>query len=549
MWICLWLSESNLGEVRLRNILNSSIMKRTLLLIFPLLLISSKIYTQPAIQWQKALGGSSYDGANSIFQTSDNGFVTTGQAASDDGDVIGNHGGWDFWVVKMDSSGIPQWKKTYGGSNNDWSYSIIQTTDEGYVVVGFTESNDGDVSGNHGDKDMWVIKLDGDGAIQWQKSLGGSGWEEAWSVRQCDDGGYIVAGRSSSTDGDVTGNHGYLDYWVVKLSISGDIEWQKSFGGSGLDLGYAITKTSDGGYVVTGESDSKDGDVNNNHGNSDYWVVKMNFEGKIEWERSFGGTSIDRGNDILQTREGGYVVFGQTRSINGDVTDHHGGYDWWVVKLDETGELEWQKTFGGSDEDFGQSIKQTVDGGFVLGGFTHSTNGDVMGNQGNVDAWILKLTEGGEIQWQKALGGTGPENGYSIQQTDDGGYIMSGDAWVSNGDVSGTHGKTDFWIIKLSPESSPTSAPSSLPLAVFPNPAQQTISLKTQASSAEISTEAGKEPSLTVRITDLLGREVSHQAISDDGQIDISALPNSLYLLTATTPSGKVFSGKFRKQE
>ena len=493
---------------------------------------------QPTIQWQKAFGGSLYERANSIVQTTDNGFVTTGQSESTDGDVVGNHGSMDFWVVKMDSVGIVQWQKSYGGSNIDWSYSIIQTMDQGYVVVGFTESNEGDVSGNHGDKDMWVLKLDGNGTLEWQKTLGGSGWEEAWSIEQTEDGGYIVAGRSSSNDGDVTGHHGYLDYWVVKLSTEGGIEWQKSLGGSGLDLGYSVSQTVDGGYIVTGESDSQDGDITDNHGSSDYWVVKLNFEGKVEWEKSLGGGGLDRGNDIHQTREGGYIVFGQVRSTNGDVTGNHGGYDCWAVKLNETGTIEWQKALGGSNEDYGQSIQQTFEGGYVLAGFTSSNNGDVMGNHGETDAWLLKLTEDGEIQWQRTLGGTAPERAVSIKETNDKGYIMSGEAWSNDGDVSGVHGKTDFWVVKLSRLSSPTTTPQTLPLEIFPNPATNTLSLKLLT----------KEPTLTLSITDLLGRELSRQTITNGGNANISALPNGLYLITATTDSGKVYSGRFRKQ-
>lgn len=376
-----------------------------------------EVWAQPVIQWQKTYGGSSFETANSIVQTNDNGFITTGQAASNDGDVIGNHGGWDILVVKMDSVGGLQWKKSFGGSNNDWAFSAIQTSDEGYIVAGYTGSNDGDVSGNHGDKDMWILKLDSNGAIQWQKLLGGSGWEEAWAVKQTADDGFIIAGRASSTDGDVIGVHGYLDYWVVKLSNTGDLEWQKSLGGSGLDIAYAVRQTVDGGYIVAGESDSQDGDVEGNHGGSDYWVVKLNFEGKIEWQKSLGGTGLDRGNDICQTREGGYLVFGQARSTNNDVTGNHGGYDCWAVKLGKTGVIEWEKALGGTGDDYGQSIHQSLDGSYILAGFTASNNGDVIGNHGETDAWIIKLSEAGSMIWQKTLGGTSPDKGVqSVRQ-------------------------------------------------------------------------------------------------------------------------------------
>ena len=161
---------------------------------------------QPSIEWQKVLGGSYFDQALCIEQTSDGGYIVTCNVASTNGDVVGNHGGNDFWVVKLNSSGSTQWTKTLGGSSNDRPYTIYQTSDGGYIVAGSTQSNDGDVSGNQGDIDGWIVKLNSTGAIEWQKAFGGSGWDEAWSVRQTTDGGYIMAGRSSSIDGDVTAN-------------------------------------------------------------------------------------------------------------------------------------------------------------------------------------------------------------------------------------------------------------------------------------------------------------------------------------------------------
>jgi len=477
------------------------------------------------------------------------GYVVAGFTVSDDGDVAVNYGFSDFWVIKFDSLGALQWRKNFGGSSFEAAYAIKQTTDGGYIVAGYTESNDIDVSGNHGQEDAWLLKLDSIGNILWQKCLGGSKWDEAKDIQLTIDGGYILIGRSSSTDGDVTGNNGSLDYWVVKLSASGQIEWQKSFGGSDYDFGYTVFPTSDGGYIVAGESQSTDGDITGNPGGLAAWVIKLNFEGKIEWQKALGGSLLDRANEVIQTREGGYMVFGQTNSDDGDVSGNHGGYDFWAVKLSAAGEIEWQKTMGGSSEDYGQSIQQTKDGGYVATGIVNSNNGDVTGNHGSTDMWVVKLTEGGEIEWQKAFGGTSAERGFSIKQTSDNGYIVAGDAWSNNGDVYGVHGKTDFWILKLSPETTPTSSPITQTLNIYPNPASHFINLSVPSLRAEVSTEAGEDSILTLRITDLLGRDLRGQIISNGSSVVISTLSNGLYILTATTSSGKVFSGKFKKQE
>jgi len=179
---------------------------------------------------------------------------------------------WSFTTIQ--SPGI-EWQRALGGSNLDTTYSIQQTSDGGYIVAGYTESNDGDVSGNHGYYDFWVVKLDGNGNIQWQKCLGGSTHDAPFSIQQTSDGGYIVAGCTYSNDGDVSGNHGKDDFWVVKLDSDGNIQWQKALGGSSNDWAHSVQQTSDGGYIVAGDTYSNDGDVSGYHRDGDFWVVKL----------------------------------------------------------------------------------------------------------------------------------------------------------------------------------------------------------------------------------------------------------------------------------
>ena len=494
---------------------------------------------QPTIQWQKTFGGTQGEEVTVVQQTRDGGYILAGLTSSSDGDVFGNNGSIDFWMIKLKEDGALQWKKTYGGSLDEKPYGMQQTLDGGYVVVGYTRSTNGDVSGQNGYYDAWVLKLDSTGNIQWQKALGGSDREDAWDVQQTTDGGYIVVGRSSSTDGDVTINHGGVDYWIVKLNSTGSIEWQRSHGGNYDDLAYAVKQTPDGGYIVAGESSSTVGDVTGNHGSSDYWVIKLNFDGKIEWEKSLGGSSLDRPHDIQLTYDGGYIVCGMSYSIDGDVTGNHGAGDFWVIKLSEMGDLEWQRALGGSAEEFPRTMNLTNDNGYVLTGLTGSTNGDVIGNDGGGDLWVVKLSEMGDLEWQKTYGGTKAELGSSIQQTTDGGYIVAGYAWSNDGDVSVNKGKNDFWVVKLSPLSSSTSNLSASALQIYPNPATSTITIKTPEEAS----------TLSIQITDLLGQVLHHQTLSTNQPINISALPTGLYLLSAATPTGTVFSGKFCKQD
>jgi hypothetical protein len=503
---------------------------------------------QPGIQWQKSFGGTASEVSRSIENTNDGGYIVAGFSTSNNGDVSGNHGGGDWWVVKLNVLGEIQWQRTLGGTSTESVYSILQTSDGGYIAAGRTHSNDGDVSGNHGDWDCWVVKLTSMGVVEWQKTYGGSNWDEAYFIQQTTEGGYILAGNSVSTDGDVTGNHGYFDIWVVKLNQTGTIEWQKSLGGgNGAEYAQCVRQTIDGGYIVAGSTNSTDGDVSGNNGTDDYWVVKLSPAGTIEWQNALGGLGIDVAHSICQASDDGYVVVGHSGSdSNGDVTGHHGGFDAWVVKLSNAGDLQWQKALGGSGPDWGFSIQPTNDGGYVISGETQSTDGDVLDNDGGADAWVIKLGQLGEIQWQKTFGGAEAEGANVILQTNDGGYITAGYTYSNNGDVSGNHGGRDIWVVKLSPSSTPTSSPLALPLEIYPNPATNTIYfLSTGVLTKE---ESGADERFTVTITDLLGWELSRQTISDNNEIDISTLPNGLYLLTASTPSGKMFCGKFRKE-
>lgn len=415
-----------------------------------LLLCCARIMAQngSSILWQKCLGGSEYDVAKSIQQTTDGGYIVAGYSSSNDGDVSDNHGNHDYWIVKLDSSANIQWQKSFGGTVDDDAQSIQQTIDGGYIVAGSSKSNDGDVSGNHGYGDYWIVKLDFSGNIEWQKSLGGSGGDYAYSVQQTSDRGYIVAGTSSSNDGDVSGNHGSWDYWIVKLDSTASIQWQKSLGGTDDEYGYSIHQTSDDGFIVAGSSESNDGDVSGNHAYSDYWIVKLDFSGSFEWQKSLGGSTSDVATSIQQTNDDGFIVAGYSWSDDGDISNHDYYSDYWIVKLDSSANIQWEKSLGGSDNDYGGSIQQT-DNGFIVAGQSFSGNGDVSDNHGLTDYWVTTLDSSGNIQLEISLGGSEDDGPACIQQTSDGAFIIAGVSYSNDEDVTGNHGKGDYWIVKV----------------------------------------------------------------------------------------------------
>lgn len=419
-------------------------------LVSTLLINISKAYTQaPTIQWQKTLGGTAYDQGLSVIQTSDEGFVAAGIATSTNGNVTGNHGFGDFWVVKLNASGILQWQKAYGGSADDGAFSIAQTTDAGFIVAGTSTSTNGDVTVNHGLEDWWIVRLNSSGTLQWQKSFGGSSVDIPYDIHQTSDLGFIIAGYTISNDGDVTGNDGFEDFWIVKLNSSGTLEWQKTFGGSMDERAFSIQQTTDGGYIAGGYTRSTNGDVTGNHGDYDYWIIKLNSSGTLQWQKTLGGTLNDQAKTVQQTADGGYIAAGFTASSNGDVTVQHGSEDLWMVKLNSSGVLQWQKSLGGTGVDEAYQIKQLSGGGYVVSGSSYSLNGDVTGNHGGYDYWVARTDGVGNIVWQMSLGGSSVEEAYSISPTTNNGYIVGGGTLSTDGNVTGNHGDFDYWIVKL----------------------------------------------------------------------------------------------------
>lgn len=307
-----------------------------------------KLNSNGKFKWGKSYGGGKEHPA-SMRQTDDGGFILAGTSYSTTGQITGHHGDAttsDYWVVKTDSVGNMQWQKSYGGTCNETAAAIAPTKDGGYIIVGHSQSNDGDVTGHHGDtglssgyfNDIWLVKINSAGTIQWQKSLGGTNQDEAADVQQTSDGGYIVAGSVKSNDGDVTGTHpggavSTTDYWLVKLNSSGTIQWQKTFGGGAGDVAHNVQQTKDGGYILSGKALSSDGDVTGTYGNFDYWIVKTNPSGILEWGKCYGGTSYDEGYCAQQTSDNGFVFAGSTVSpIGGDITRRIGGPDFWIIK-------------------------------------------------------------------------------------------------------------------------------------------------------------------------------------------------------------------------
>ncbi len=466
-------------------------MKCVAITILFLLLITIKLHSQPlSVEWQQCYGGSNTDVGNSIVKTN-NGYLLFCGTGSNDGNIIGNHGKGDYWVINIDSIGSIMWSKTYGGSDEELASQMIPVGDKKYILFGSTSSADGDVIGLHGGYDYWVVKIDSIGEKIWQKCLGGSCTDLADKICMSSDSDYFCIGYSCSTDGDVTGNNGIYDMWVVKLKRDGSIKWERSIGSSNIDWGQSVIATADGGALVGGLTGTVDGDVQCTlHGSYDSWVLKLDSTGAIVWQHCYGGSNDENVNGITATEDGGFIFVGQTDSNDGDVSGNHGADDIWAVKIDSLGNLVWQHCFGGSQSESVSFIKPSADGNFYIGGSTFSNDGNVTGNHSLYpyfqDMWLLKITPQGELLWQSCYGGEGDDFLNDLLELPSGRILLLGSTRTDNntGNVNCYHhgpGTYDVWLISVQDTTLSNiieNKDKANMISVFPNPADQQVIFK-----------------------------------------------------------------------
>ncbi|MEO1261243.1 MAG: gliding motility-associated C-terminal domain-containing protein [Bacteroidota bacterium] len=428
-----------------------------LFIVFNILLWSwSPLWSQQGacvkVEWSKNYGGFLNDGANSLIQTTDGGYLSVGSSRSNNQMLTSNHGKADYWIVKVDSLGELQWQSSFGGSENDIASDVVQTPDGGYMIVGGAVSFDVDVIGNNGSEDVWVLKLDANGNLQWSRTYGGSANERAESIEMTDDGNYIILGYSESFDGDVGQNKGDFDYWLLKINGGGDLLWERSFGGSLSDWGFDVKQTDDGGFLLAGSTISTNGNITGNNGFYDYWLVKTDANGNMLWQRNYGGTLEERAYSLAVTSDGGAIIAGTSNSSDMDVQGNSGSYDFWLTRIDANGNLIWARTFGGALEDRAFSVIELADGDFLTAGYSLSSSGTISTNYGSFDGWIIKFNANGDLIWERNLGGTEEDRLYSILERTGGGYATTGFSTSDDIELPDNFGIKDLWIVSLSPD-------------------------------------------------------------------------------------------------
>ena len=409
------------------------------------------------LELSETYGGSKNDVAKSVIATSDGGFAVLGFTQSMDGDVSGkDNENYDYWVLKFDSNALLEWNKTYGGSGDDRGSQLIETSDGGYMLIGYSDSSDKDVSFNNGNRDFWVVKIDISGAILWEKSFGYEGVDEGVSILETSDNHFILSGvldvTASGGEGNIgrnTAMHAGGDYWSIKINALGDIVWSRFYGGSFTDAPTGVIEDINNDLITVGGSDSNDVDISNNKGTYDFWVVKSNSSGNIIWEKSYGGLEIDEARDVVSSDNGNHIIVGDTRSEEQDVSVNNGAADLWILKITDNGDVLWEKSLGGSNFDVARSINSTFDNGFIIAGSSRSSDGNVNENKGQNDAWIVKISNAGELLWEKTVGGTEIDFAYDAVQLTNGTIIAVGETSSFDGDIGVNKGFTDLLIIKI----------------------------------------------------------------------------------------------------
>ncbi len=365
------------------------------------------LFDFPQESWNRTFGGTNVDRGFYVEQTNDGGYIITGHTGS-----YGN-GAYDIWLIKTDSYGNEEWNKTFGGKNDDMGVSIHSTVDDGYIIVGFTKSY------GAGNTDAWLIKTDSDGNEEWNKTFGKEFNDWGWSVQQTIDNGYIITGIIEPFSEDIR------DLWLIKTDSNGNEEWNKTYGGVNNEYGYSVLQTSEGGYLILGETNSF------GSGFGDVWLIKTDSNGTEEWNKTFGGNDQDSGISMQILENEGYIILGITRSFGLDSGDV------WLIKTDIFGNEQWNRTFGGSSYDCGASIEITEDGGYFICAITETFGA------GEGDVWLIKTNSNGKELWNITFGGSNEDWGYSAQQTTDGGFIICGST------RSYGVGNEDVWLIKI----------------------------------------------------------------------------------------------------
>lgn len=502
----------------------------------------------PNIEWMKDYGGSNNEYFRSVIKTLDGGYLIGGYSGSDiSGLKTESRKGFnfDYWVLKLDATGVIEWQKDLGGGgtnpftelSGEVFTSVSQSGDGSYYICGYSDSPIlGDkTQACYGSDDYWIVKLSSSGVVLWDKTIGGSSADRCYAISSTPDGGCVIGGQSySGISGNKTeSSRGSWDYWVVKLSASGTIDWQKTLGGTGTDSAYSIVTNNDGSCLVGGVSNSNiSGDKTQVlKGYADVWLIKLTNSGAVDWQKDYGGTA---GNGLysIKNTPTGYVLGCESSSdISGDKSENSRGLnDYWIINIDFGGNIIWDKTLGGAGNENILQVDVCPNGGFVIVGASDSSiSGEKTENTyGGTDGWIVRTDNLGNVLWDKDVGGTSPNDGLNqIIALNDNSFITGGDFFSTpSGNISSSgSGGLDYVLLKFSPEDLRNESFISSSFQIYPNPTSSIVNIKTTNENIQ-----------SIQLLDIQGRVVVSQIINTSiCQIDLSNYQKGTYFLKLTT--------------
>jgi regulation of enolase protein 1 (concanavalin A-like superfamily) len=452
---------------------------------------------QPDTLWTRTYGGIENDCGESVIQASDGGFIVAGYSA------MNGPGNDDVYLMKTDANGDILWSKTYGGPLSDRGYSVTQTSEGEFVIAGYTDFYGVDVS------DVYLIKTDANGDTVWTMTYGGPSSDRGYSIIQTDDGGFAVTGHTWLQSVN-------YEIYVIRTDAYGDTLWTRTYGGVNNDQARSIAQTSDGGFIITGYTETY------SSGSSNIYLVRTDPNGDLLWEQAYGGIGDDWGYDVAQTSDGGYIIVGWT-SAYGD-----GNGDVYLIRTDTNGDVLWAQSYGGNQWESGYSVTQSADGGFVVAG-TSSSYGS-----GGYDVYLIKVNSLGDTLWTRTYGSTGWEQGSSIARTSDDGYIVAG--WTNSYGV----GETDIYLLRFGSDPGGIMEESTVGitrarLCISPNPS---------CDKCYLTYGTERAGHYRAALYDMAGRMVMniYEGRMEPGEhrlwIDTSTIASGIYVVHLATPDG-----------
>ncbi len=534
------------------------------------LLIHVSCFSQTILNWQETFGGPRTDLSSQIISTSDKGYLLVGNTFSHQGDVTFNHDTTgihaDMWVIKFDSTFQIEWERSFGGSMDETMGHAIETFDHGFAFCGYTNSKDGDVTmyydtlGNS--LDIWVVKLSSNGAIVWEKSLGGKKDDYASKIIQSPDSGLIVVGATMSIDGNVSFNNDSLgtsfDAWLVKLSKTGQLIWDRAYGGNSYpgEFGYDLHFVQGNSMLMTATATSNNGDLlndGNHNASDDLWIVLLDSSGVIVADSCFGGSNKEYPSRALILSDSTFLIAANTFSNNGDVVGSSGTFseDIWILSLGLSGDssivILKQNCFGNAgSSDIANDISSNDKGCFILVGQNTMNGGDVLGNHGQKDLWWLELDSNLLLTNKKSYGGTLNDVGNSLIRKGENSFLIAGSSESNNGNVAGNNGMLDVWILELGIFTGMSNSTSTQldQIRIYPNPGSGIFNIENAAQFSD------SPETVSFEIFDLSGRIIFQKNERLDLsllQLDLSSLASGMYFLRMNS-NGATFSSKIVKQ-